>query len=118
MCGIVGYLDKSGDERAAVGRVIQQMLEALGCRGPDSAGVALFSSQQTGCQVLRIKLGEHGSFAEKGRRIAEGIQHIAPVQDATTTAEYLRLVVDYNDDPRKLEHYIESLDDDVEVVSM
>jgi methylamine---glutamate N-methyltransferase subunit A len=118
MCGIVGFLDKTGNERTPVGQIIQRMLDALGCRGPDSAGVGLFNGQKTGCQVLRIKLGERGQFEEKGRRVAEQVRHIAAVQDATTTAEYLRLMLDYSDDPRKLEEYIESLDDDLEVVSM
>ncbi len=41
MCGIVGYLDKTGRRDAATGRVVLTMLQALACRGPDSAGVAL-----------------------------------------------------------------------------
>jgi glutamine phosphoribosylpyrophosphate amidotransferase len=41
MCGIVGYLDKTGRRDAATGRVVLMMLRALACRGPDSAGVAL-----------------------------------------------------------------------------
>jgi len=41
MCGIVGFWDKSGGQEAATGRVLLTMLDALGCRGPDSAGVAL-----------------------------------------------------------------------------
>ena len=42
MCGIVGYLDKRLDPRAPVGRILLRMLSALGRRGPDSAGAALF----------------------------------------------------------------------------
>src|SRR5262245_3445457 len=45
MCGIVGYLDKRGGERP-VGAVLRAMLKALGCRGPDSAGVALFGNEE------------------------------------------------------------------------
>jgi glutamate synthase domain-containing protein 1 len=41
MCGIVGFWDKTGQQEAATGRVVLTMLEALGCRGPDSAGMAL-----------------------------------------------------------------------------
>lgn len=40
MCGIIGFLDKRGEQ--PVGRTLLAMLEALGCRGPDSAGVAVF----------------------------------------------------------------------------
>jgi methylamine---glutamate N-methyltransferase subunit A len=41
MCGIVGFWDKIGGQDAASGRVVLTMLDALACRGPDSAGVAL-----------------------------------------------------------------------------
>jgi glutamate synthase domain-containing protein 1 len=118
MCGIAGYYDKTGNGRTPVGRIVLGMLDALGCRGPDSAGVALFNSQNTGCMILRIKLGEQGHFEEKGQQIAEQVRQFTDVQDATTTAEYLRLVVDYPGNPDDLEHYIESLDPELEVVSM
>jgi len=45
MCGIIGFLDKSGHQESSSGRVILTMLEALGCRGPDSAGVALIGPE-------------------------------------------------------------------------
>jgi methylamine---glutamate N-methyltransferase subunit A len=41
MCGIVGFSDKTGRQSAASGRIVLTMLEALACRGPDGAGVAL-----------------------------------------------------------------------------
>ncbi len=44
MCGIIGYLDKRGGPNAPVGRTLLDMLQALSCRGPDSAGVAVFGS--------------------------------------------------------------------------
>ncbi len=40
MCGIVGYCDKTGSGETT-GRVVLTMLNALACRGPDSAGVAV-----------------------------------------------------------------------------
>ena len=39
MCGIVGFLDKTKN-RTSVGENILEMLNALGARGLDSAGVA------------------------------------------------------------------------------
>lgn len=42
MCGIVGFLDKRGIPERPVGRTLLAMLQALSCRGPDSAGVAIF----------------------------------------------------------------------------
>jgi glutamate synthase domain-containing protein 1 len=44
MCGIVGFLDKRGGHDRPVGRTLLAMLQALGCRGPDSAGVAVFGA--------------------------------------------------------------------------
>jgi methylamine---glutamate N-methyltransferase subunit A len=45
MCGIVGFVDKLGRRELPTGRVILTMLEALACRGPDSAGVALIHDE-------------------------------------------------------------------------
>jgi glutamate synthase domain-containing protein 1 len=42
MCGIVGYLDKRGGSDRPVGKTLLAMLQALSCRGPDSAGIAVF----------------------------------------------------------------------------
>lgn len=47
MCGIIGYLDRHSGSEAPVGRVLLSMLQALSCRGPDSAGVAVFSPSAT-----------------------------------------------------------------------
>jgi glutamate synthase domain-containing protein 1 len=42
MCGIVGFLAKNPEQRPPLGRTLLTMLQALSCRGPDSAGVAVF----------------------------------------------------------------------------
>jgi glutamate synthase domain-containing protein 1 len=42
MCGILGFLDRRGGPQP-LGRTLVAMLHALGCRGPDSAGVAVFA---------------------------------------------------------------------------
>src|SRR2546430_9205570 len=42
MCGILGFLDKRGRPEYPVGQTLYGMLQALSCRGPDSAGVAGF----------------------------------------------------------------------------
>jgi glutamate synthase domain-containing protein 1 len=120
MCGIVGYLDKTHNEQAAVGQTIFKMLQALGSRGPDSAGVALYSHQHDGELVLRVKLGEHNGFAERGKQIAERVQQSGSVLgELSINADYLRMVISSPpDDPRQLERLIESQAADVEVVSM
>ena len=48
MCGIVGFWDKTGGQEAATGQVVLTMLDALACRGPDSAGIALISPPPEG----------------------------------------------------------------------
>jgi methylamine---glutamate N-methyltransferase subunit A len=45
MCGIVGYLDKREQADFPLGRTLLSMLQALSCRGPDSAGVAVFGGR-------------------------------------------------------------------------
>src|SRR5688572_21382075 len=55
MCGIIGFLDKRGGERP-LGLTLLAMLRALGCRGPDSAGVAVFGPP--GEPRLRIRAPE------------------------------------------------------------
>lgn len=118
MCGIVGFLDKTKNERTAVGQTILKMLNALGVRGPDSAGVALFGNGHDGALVLRIKLGEQGTFDEKGQHVADRVRTLGTLRKVSTTAEYLRLEIDYSGAPQELEHFIESIDKEIEVVSM
>jgi glutamine phosphoribosylpyrophosphate amidotransferase len=48
MCGIVGFWAKTGPLENAAGRVVLTMLEALACRGPDGAGVALIGHEPEG----------------------------------------------------------------------
>ncbi|HEV3120584.1 MAG TPA: glutamine phosphoribosylpyrophosphate amidotransferase [Isosphaeraceae bacterium] len=56
MCGIVGLLDKTNNPERRTGELVLAMLRALGCRGPDSAGMALMQSgrQSDGAWTLRI----------------------------------------------------------------
>lgn len=45
MCGIVAFWDKTGRYEAASGRIVLTMLDALACRGPDSAGMAMIGPE-------------------------------------------------------------------------
>jgi glutamate synthase domain-containing protein 1 len=54
MCGIVGFLDKREQQDFPIGRTLLTMLQALSCRGPDSAGVALFGGR--GEMLLRLSV--------------------------------------------------------------
>ncbi|MGB0388028.1 MAG: glutamine phosphoribosylpyrophosphate amidotransferase [Ardenticatenaceae bacterium] len=128
MCGIAGYLDKTNNDQAHVGQILYKMLDALGLRGPDSAGVAVYDHRHDGDLVLRVKLGEFGdkrhhareqaSFIEKGNRITQSVAGVGTIGHSATTGEYLRLFVDYAGTPRELEEFVESLGEEAEVVSM
>lgn len=124
MCGIVGFLDKTQNHQTPVGQIILKMLTALGCRGPDSTGVALYSNQKHSKElIVRVKLGEEGNFEAKGRQVAECIQKLEILSDFSITAEYLRLVIQQRNDSDAKENlnlaqFIESIDPEVEVVSL
>lgn len=118
MCGIAGFLDKTRNENAPVGQTVLTMLNALACRGPDSAGVALYGNRHNGDLVLRVKLGEDGGFEKQAGRVSDQVGSMGRVCKADSTGAYLRLVMDYEGDPQVLEYTIESVEGGIEVVSM
>ena len=118
MCGIVGFLDKGGNRQAPVGQVLLNMLTALGRRGPDSAGVALYGDPGDGLLVLRVKLGKQGLAEVQGAQVTERVKDLASVVKVSLQGEYVCLVVDYQGDATRLESVIEAAGEDIEVVSM
>ncbi len=117
MCGIVGFFAKDGGQ-AEVGQTILGMLRALGCRGPDSAGVALFGAPDDGRFVVRVKLGDEGDLESRARQIAGRLEAFHGVSQFSTTASYARFLVGGETDLNRLTSSIESLDKDFEVVSI
>jgi glutamate synthase domain-containing protein 1 len=117
MCGIVGFFAKGG-EQAAIGESILEMLRALGCRGPDSAGVALFGRPADGNVVVRVKLGDRGDLESRAHRLADCITAFDGCHSFSTTASYARFLANGGIDPGRLTSLIESLDKDFEVVSI
>jgi methylamine---glutamate N-methyltransferase subunit A len=115
MCGIVGFFDKSG-EPARVGAAVLAMLSALGCRGPDSAGIALWGKEADGV-VVRVKPGEGTDTEARRREIVRRVGRLGRVRVCTTQGSLLRLVV-ANAEPAELALAIEAVAPDVEVVSM
>ena len=99
MCGIVGFLDKRGGADRPVGRTVLAMLEALSCRGPDSAGVALFDTNDE----ARLRLSAPGApdavaaaLRELGvvvrRDYGNGVYDAAPAPEADTAELEARLL--------------------------
>jgi methylamine---glutamate N-methyltransferase subunit A len=120
MCGIVGFLDKSrSHEHAGVGRILVDMLKALACRGPDSAGVAVFGPSLDGNLAVRVKLGVDGQIEPRTRQLTALLESLG-VKDAqlSTVAAYARFVVDGGIDPAGLIAAVEGIGEDVEVVSV
>lgn len=118
MCGIVGYLDKQGDPSGPVGRVILAMLSALGRRGPDSAGAALYGDPGGGHLVVRVKLGEAGGLGERAAACLAAAREVAAVKESATLGPILRLVLTGIEAPRAVERALEGVHPEIEVVSM
>ena len=118
MCGIAGYWDKSRDSPAPIGSTILDMLRALDCRGPDSAGVALFHTPADGGLVLQVKLGEDGYPSDRAEEIIRSVAAPAAPKNVTAAGAYLRMTVEGSVNPRELTTAIEGVAGDVEVVSM
>src|ERR1043165_6656682 len=117
MCGIVGYLDKRGNPETPLGDILYRMLTSLSCRGPDSAGVAMYMTSQDEDWILRIKLGERGDFGEKGRTVAERLRTLVTLREYRVDAEYLRAVVAPSTDVSELVSKVEGLAPGLELLS-
>ena len=116
MCGIVGYLDKRTNNSAPIGRIILAMLGALDCRGPDSAGVALYGEHDDAL-ALRISLID-ANPAATAEHVAMCVEEVAPIADVSVTNDYLCLLVRNGDKTTELVRCVEEANPGVEVVSI
>jgi glutamate synthase domain-containing protein 1 len=117
LCGIVGFLDKRGGQDRPVGCTILAMLDALGCRGPDSAGVALFGPPRGGC-VMRVKLPETCTPRAGEEAVLAALRDSGAVLRHTITGACLRLELDVAADTDCLESTLLDRIPGVEVVSL
>lgn len=116
MCGIAGFLDTSDDRDAPTGAALLRMLSALGCRGPDSAGIALWG--RGGADLLvRVKLGDGGDLEARRREVLRQARRVTRVRASTRQGSLLRLVV-AKAEPGALAAAIEAVAGDVEVMSV
>jgi len=123
MCGILGYFRKIADTDHQLGATILSMLEALGRRGPDSAGVALVGpAHQTG-YIVRVQAGdemEMSKLAIEANR--EAIHNFArtlnDAYDLSSSGVYVRFVLAGEVDLSALTFALESLGDGIEVLSI
>jgi methylamine---glutamate N-methyltransferase subunit A len=117
MCGIVGFLDKRGGAERPAGRTLLALLQALGCRGPDSAGVAVFGPRLPSW-VLRVKLPEHAPPEESAGRVRQALRNGASVVRHELRGASLRLEVAAAVEPTALEDRLVSRVPGTEVVSL
>jgi glutamate synthase domain-containing protein 1 len=102
MCGIIGYLDKRGGYEQPVGQVMLGMLQALSCRGPDSAGVAIFGPPRSGW-VLQVKLPEHADPDQATDTVLEALRGQTADLQHQRVGSYLRLEMWSSAEPAELE---------------
>jgi glutamate synthase domain-containing protein 1 len=120
MCGIVGFLNKTENSHGPVlGLILLNMLKAVACRGPDSAGVALFGPSTNDRLVVRVKLGDGGEFEPRARQLVGLLESFGVSgHQFSTVASYARFVTDGGIDLANLISRVEGLDKEVEVVSV
>ena len=117
MCGIVGFLNKSG-ETCAVGETLFGMLNALGRRGPDSTGVAIYGPVPEDALALCVKVGEDGIPAGRVEAVLGRIEAIGPITGSSVIGDFLKLRMRYEGDLDRLEKAIEGVHSQIEVVSI
>jgi glutamate synthase domain-containing protein 1 len=118
MCGIVGYLDKTGNSADTLGRTVLGMLNALGCRGPDSAGVALYGRGPDNEFVAQVALSGHNNFDASGSKVLEAAGKFGPVSNSSITDCYLRFQIGGQACTKCLIQAVESVEPGTEVVSL
>lgn len=117
MCGIMGYMGKTERLDATLGATMLRMLTALGRRGPDSAGVALYAPRADGAYRVRVKLGEPADSDARVAAILQRVRTAAQLCAYEHAGEYLRLTLDAAGDPQALQASIESVHPEIEVIS-
>jgi len=117
MCGIVGFLDKRPGANHPVGRTLLAMLQALSCRGPDSAGIALFGPSRQSW-IAQIKLPERLPPAQSVPAILAVLEESGPVVECEQRGAYLRVVIPALGEASQLEQRLTRRVAGVEVVSL
>lgn len=90
MCGIVGYFRKT-DGEGPIGEIMLRMITALGCRGPDSTGLALYGGKRKTGAVVRVKLADERPFTPQTEAILRALESQTEVKTSALTDGVLRL---------------------------
>jgi methylamine---glutamate N-methyltransferase subunit A len=123
MCGILGYFRKSERTDDHLGATMLSMLEALGRRGPDSAGVALVGPPHRDSYIVRVQAGDELEMSEQA--IAANRQVIQTfacglngAYDISSGGAYVRFLLAGDADLPALIVAIEALSEGIEVLSI
>ena len=123
MCGIAGLIHKG--KTVNIGKELQDMLQALKHRGPDSTGFALYGEgNHGGDYILRFKVGENvkeGSSAVKEdksvydarrKQVDKHIRDLGAdiIKDDQLTPYSFRYVIKYDKDLMEFSKKIESVE--------
>ncbi len=123
MCGIAGLIHKG--KTVNIGKELQDMLQALKHRGPDSTGFALYGQgNNQGDYIMRFKVGENvaeGSSAviedksvydARRKKVDQHIRDLGGdiVKDEQLTPYSFRYIIKYNKDLMEFSKKIESVE--------
>src|SRR4249919_3657081 len=79
MCGIAGFLAKSGE--VPVVESLTAMLQAMYGRGPDSTGLSLYGAPHEGSHVASVWAGDDGGLFARDRVLEAIDRHGALAKD-------------------------------------
>jgi len=122
MCGIAGLIHKG--KTVNIGKELQDMLQALKHRGPDSTGYALYGEGESDNYIMRFKVGENvkeGSTAinedksvydSRRKQVDQHIRDLGAnvLQDKQLTPYSFRYVIKYDKDLMEFSKRIESVE--------
>jgi glutamine phosphoribosylpyrophosphate amidotransferase len=123
MCGILGYFRKGAGTDGQLGATMLCMLQALGRRGPDSAGVALVGPAHRAAYIVCVQAGDELEMSKQAIEAnREAIQIFARALDGaydiSLSGAYVRFVLAGDIDLPGLTSAIESLGEGIEVLSI
>ena len=122
MCGILGFFRKNGSIDTHLGTTMLNMLQALGRRGPDSAGVALVGPAQRS-YIVRVQAGDelemtHHAIKANREAIEVFAAALDGASDISSSGVYVRFVLAGDVDLPQLTRAIEAIGSGIEVLSI
>jgi glutamate synthase domain-containing protein 1 len=123
VCGILGYFRKTPGSDDQLGATMLSMLEALGRRGPDSAGVALVGPVHRASYIVRIQAGDEldlsqQAIAENREAIETFARGLDNSSDVSSSGVYVRFLLAGDIDLPALTSRIESFGEGIRVLSV